>query len=116
MRQQFERGAPGDDLAHIERQRLKIVVRLPDFAGERRIVVELGGLPMMVTFGEHHISTMPGTRTMCGCSAPAFVSRLTWAMTMPPEFRAACAIASMSCVTVSCSAVRLPRVSAVVAE
>ena len=51
---------------------------------------------------------MPGTRTICGGTRCRSVTRSTWAMTRPPEFFAAWAIARTSVVRASRSRERLP--------
>ena len=57
---------------------------------------------------------MPGIFTCRGLSDPRSAMRSTWAMTMPPELRAAIAIARPSSVSASRSIVMLPSGSAVV--
>ena len=57
---------------------------------------------------------MPGIFTWRGLSVPRSAMRSTCAMTMPPELRAAIAIASASSVSASRSMVMLPSGSAVV--
>ena len=57
---------------------------------------------------------MPGIFTCFGGSVPRNAIRLTWAMTMPPARRAACAIEIISPKTASCSIVMLPSSSALV--
>ena len=57
---------------------------------------------------------MPGTFTCRGFKLPRSAMRSTCAITMPPELRAAMAIASASSVNASRSIVMLPSGSAVV--
>ncbi len=59
-------------------------------------------------------TSTPGTCTWRGFSEPRSATRSTWAMTMPPELRAAIAIARASSVSASFSIVMLPSASAVV--
>ena len=64
---------------------------------------------MLGLFGEDDaIDQIPGTFTCRGLSEWLSAMRSTWAMTMPPEFRAAMAIASTSSVSASRSMVMLP--------
>ena len=57
---------------------------------------------------------MPGIFTVRGCSVCSSATRSTWAITSPPEFLAAIAIARLSSVSASRSMLRLPAGSAVV--
>ena len=59
---------------------------------------------------------MPGTRTSWGLSVPERARRFTCAITVPPVLRAASAWSRAPRKAPSCSKVRLPRSSAVVAR
>ncbi|MNP77538.1 hypothetical protein D3C76_1749890 [compost metagenome] len=59
---------------------------------------------------------MPGIFTSRGFNEPRTTTRSTWAITRPPELRAAMAMARLSMVSASRSMDRLPSSSALVAR